>query len=283
MTAAMQGGEAMDQEILERKSAADGDGLIVDREKMAFETDGGIGTKAALGLLVLETDQTIEDEFRFLLPDTGVALYGARLHNDAKITPETLAEMEARVVPTVNLLPGAVDLGVIGFACTSGALVIGEAKVAERVREARPGMRVTDPVTAARAALAALGVKRIALLTPYVRRINESLRAAFRARGMEIPVMGSFNQDDDNVVARIAPRSIADAIVELGGSDACDGVFVSCTSLRVARIVEEVEAKLGKPVTSSNHALAWHMLRLAGYSTPLEGRGRLFQKGLRAK
>ncbi|MBV9568798.1 MAG: aspartate/glutamate racemase family protein [Hyphomicrobiales bacterium] len=273
----------MDQEILERKGAADRDGLIVDQEKMAFETDAGIGTKAALGLLVLETDQTIEDEFRFLLPESGVALYGARLHNDAKITPETLAEMEARVVPTVNLLPAAVELGVIGFACTSGALVIGEQKVAERVREARPGMRVTDPVTAARAALGALGVKRIALLTPYVRRINESLRAAFRTRGMEIPVMGSFNQDDDNVVARITPHSIADAIIELGASDACDGVFVSCTSLRVARIVEEVEARLGKPVTSSNHALAWHMLRLAGCSAPLKGRGRLFQKAIRGE
>ncbi len=273
----------MDQETLERKSAASGPGgLIVDREMMAFETDGGIGTKAALGLLVLETDQTIEDEFRFLLPESGVALYGARLHNDAKITPETLAEMEARVVPTVNLLPAAVDLGVIGFACTSGALVIGEGKIAERVREARPAVPVTDPVTAARAALDALKVRRIALLTPYVRRINESLRAAFCARGMEIPVMGSFNQEDDNVVARIAPQSIADAIIGLGASDACDGVFVSCTSLRVARIVEEVEAKLGKPVTSSNHALAWHMLRLAGYSAPLNGRGRLFQEPLAA-
>ena len=109
---------------------------------------------------------------------------------------------------------------------------------------------MTDPVTAARAALGALKVRRIALLTPYVRRINESLRAALCARGMEIPVMGSFNQEDDNVVARIAPQSIADAIIGLGASDACDGVFVSCTSLRVARIVEEVEAKLGKPVTS---------------------------------
>jgi maleate isomerase len=274
----------MEQETLERKSAAgDGDGLLVDRENMEFATDGGLGTKAALGLLVLETDQTIEDEFRFLLPETGVSLYGARLHNDARITPETLAEMEARVVPTVNLLPAAVEFGVIGFACTSGALVIGEEKIAGRIREVRPAIPVTDPVTAARAALDALRVGRIALLTPYVRRINESLRAALRARGMEIPVMGSFNQEDDNVVARIAPQSIAQAIVRLGASDACDGVFVSCTSLRVARIVEEVEAQIGKPVTSSNHALAWHMLRLAGYATPLKGRGRLFLEPLRAR
>jgi maleate isomerase len=156
--------------------------------------------------------------------------------------------------------------------------VIGEDKVARHIREVRPGVAVTDPVTAALAALRALGAKRVALLTPYVRRINESLRAALMARGMDIPAMGSFNQADDNVVARISPKSLIDAIVKLGRSDTCDAVFVSCTSLRVARIVEKVEAMIGKPVTSSNHALAWHMLRLAGYRKPLDKRGRLFRQ-----
>ena len=37
---------------------------------------------------------------------------------------------------------------------------------------------------------------------------------------------------------------------------------------------------LGKPVTASNHALAWHMLRLSGIDDALPGRGRLFQTGL---
>jgi maleate isomerase len=57
------------------------DHLDVDLEKLPFETDRGIGSRAALGLLVLETDQTIEDEFRAVWPDPGVALYAARLHN----------------------------------------------------------------------------------------------------------------------------------------------------------------------------------------------------------
>ncbi|SDQ90444.1 maleate isomerase [Rhizobiales bacterium GAS191] len=260
-----------------RNSASEAGGLLVDLENLPFEIDAGIGSLAALGLLVLETDQTIEDEFRFLLPEAGVALYGARLHNDARITPETLAEMEQLVEPTVRLLPAAVELGVVGFACTSGALVIGEDTIAARIRKVRPDVPVTDPVTAARAAMAALGAKRVALLTPYVRRINESLRSALQARGMVIEVMGSFNQEDDNVVARVTPHSLAEAIIRLGSSAACDAVFVSCTSLRVARIVASVEKRLGKPVTSSNHALAWHMLRLAGCTQPLAGRGRLFE------
>lgn len=257
-----------------------GSPLEVDLERLQFVTDRGVGTRAALGLLVLETDQTIEDEFRAIWPAEGVALYAARLHNDARITPETLKEMEGLIAPTTKLLPFMVDLSVIAFACTSGAMVIGEQRVAEIVRSVRPHAAVTDPVTAAIAALQATGVRRVALLTPYVREINIRLRDALMARGLDIPVMGSFNESDDDIVARITPKSILDAITEIGKSSSCDGVFVSCTSLRVARILEEAEARIGKPVTSSNHALAWHMLRLAGIDDEIAGFGRLYRTPL---
>lgn len=254
--------------------------LDVDLERLPFETDKGVGTRAAVGLLVLETDQTIEDEFRAVWPANGVALYAARLHNSPQITPEMLVQMEGLVAPTTRLLPFMVDLSVVAFACTSGALVIGETRVAELVRSVRPRAKVTDPVTAAIAALRATDVRRVGLLTPYVREINLRLRDALVARGLDIPVMGSFNEADDEIVARITPRAILDAIVQIGRSTACDGVFVSCTSLRVARIAEEAETLIGKPVTSSNHALAWHMLRLAGIDDTVAGYGRLYRSRL---
>lgn len=253
-------------------------GLVSNTENIAFETDNGIGEVANLGLLVLRTDQTIEDEFRFALPD-GVALYEARLHSPVEITPDNLRKMEADIPGTVGLLPD-VRFDVIGFGCTSGALVIGESQVAKRVREVMPGVKVTDPVTAALAAFKAMGAKKIALLTPYIATINHSLREAFMARGLEIPVMGSFNEPDDNLVARITTDAIEKAIISIGASDDCEAVFVSCTSLRVARIAESVEKKLGKPVTSSNHAMAWHMLRLGGYDKPIESLGKLYRTAL---
>ncbi|MGE5768265.1 MAG: Asp/Glu racemase [Bacteroidota bacterium] len=253
--------------------------LVLNKERMPFNTDAGIGLRANLGLLVLRSDQTIEDEFRFALPDDGVALYGARLYNDVEITPEKLARMYGEIPATVGLLPD-VAFDVIGFACTSGALVIGEDKIAARVREALPEVKVTDPVTAARAALTALGAARVALLTPYIGTINHSLRNSLMARGMDIPVMGSFNEPDDNTVARISAESLERAILDIGAAKECDAVFVACTSLRVARSVERVEGKLGKPVTSSNHALAWHMLRLAGVADEVAGKGALFRRGL---
>ncbi|MGY9107722.1 MAG: aspartate racemase/maleate isomerase family protein, partial [Alphaproteobacteria bacterium] len=53
--------------------------------------------------------------------------------------------------------------------------------------------------------------------------------------------------------------------------------FISCTSLRAAALVPQLEATLGHPVTTSNHALAWHMLRLAGVGEVISGKGELFK------
>src|SRR5262249_61496951 len=121
------------------------------------------------------------------------------------------------------------------------------------------------------------GVKGIGQVRPYVDEVNQRLRRFVEARGISVPVMGSFNHENDNEVARISQASIKDAVRELAREPSVDGVFVSCTSLRVATIAEELENELGKPVTSSNHALAWHCLRLAGVNDSLPGLGRLFR------
>ena len=98
----------------------------------------------------------------------------------------------------------------------------------------------------------------------------------FHDAGIPIAAVGSFYEDQDEVVGRITPAAILDAVLAVGAQADVDGVFVSCTSLRAAGIVAEAEAKLGKPVTASNHALAWHLLRLAGIDDPVDGFGRLF-------
>ena len=56
-------------------------------QRLDFGTDNGAGARARIGLLVLETDQTIEAEFRALTDLPGVSIYHARLANDADVTP----------------------------------------------------------------------------------------------------------------------------------------------------------------------------------------------------
>lgn len=252
--------------------------LLVNRKHLPFQTDQGLGARARIGLIVLATDNTMEAEWRAILGGLpGVAYYESRLHNSPTITPETLAEMEKDIEGATRLILPNGRMDVVAFGCTSGTIVIGEETVFEKIREARPGIHCTTPITAGIEGMKTLGAKRIALLTPYVDEINQMMRRFIEARGVEVPVVGSFNNPDDAEVARMTAACVRDAAIELGRHDAVDGVFVSCTSLRVAEIVEQVEAAIGKPCSSSNHAMAWHALRLAGVKDAIPGWGRLFR------
>ena len=258
-------------------SGPTGGGILVNRMHMPFELDRGIAHRARIGLIVLATDHTLEYEYRKIFNIDGVALYQSRIQNSPEINPTTLAQMEQGITAATDvLLPGA-KFDVVAYACTSGTVVIGEEKVFRRIREARPDVACTTPITAAIAAFQALGARRIALLTPYIDEVHQTMRRFVEAQGVEVPVIGSFNHENDNEVARMSPASIRAAALELGRHPAVDAVFVACTSLRVAEIVEDLERDLGKPATSSNHAMAWHCLRLAGVKDAVPGWGRLFR------
>lgn len=242
-----------------------------------FELDQGVSHRAAIGLVVLATDHTIEHEWRNLLRLDGVGFYECRIANSPDITAETLAEMEKDIAGSVALLRPGERIDVVAFGCTSGAMVIGEENVFKRIRQVRPNAACTTPITAALAGLRGLNAKRIALLTPYVQSVSEWMGSYIEERDIEVVKAGSFNHADDNEVARIDAQSIRRAVLELGSDDSVDAVFVSCTSLRVAAQVTELEQTLGKPVLSSNHAMAWHALRLAGINDRLPAHGRLFE------
>ena len=245
-------------------------------KRLAFTTDQGAGARARIGLMVLESDQTMEAEFRVLTDLPGVSIYHARLANDVDVTPEKLAKMEAELPIAAALIPQDMGLASIGYGCTSGSTIIGEDRVAHILDAAHPNVPSTNPLTAAKSALRALGVKRLALLTPYAPDVTTAMQAKFEAAGINVTLIGSFYERDDRVVGRIDAQSILEATLAVGQGD-CDGVFVSCTSLRTAGLIEQAEQVLGKPVTASNHALAWHLLRLAGINDTQTGLGRLFQ------
>ena len=79
-----------------------------------FETDAGFGERARIGLIVLETDHTLEAEVRSLDVD-GVAWYHSRIPMEPEVTPTTLTDMEARLPVAAGLLPSEFDFDAIGF------------------------------------------------------------------------------------------------------------------------------------------------------------------------
>lgn len=250
-------------------------------DKIATVTDAGLGSRARIGMLVLKTDQTVEFEAAQIIARVdGVTLHHARLYNDFEITRDTLLAMKPLIPDASRLLPVEWGFKSIGYACTSGAMVIGEGEVERLVRTVHPRTAVTNPLTGGLAGLTALGCRRIAVLTPYVRAVNDGLVSALQARGLQVTAFASYEEPDDNQVGRISVAEIVRASVALARHDDVDGVFVSCTSLRTIDAIPAIEAASGKPATSSNHGMIWHMLRQAGIGEPIGGLGRLFEHGI---
>lgn len=246
-------------------------------EDLTFKLDTGLGSRARIGMIILQSDQTAEHEFATLLRQDGVALYHARIPNEMEVTPETLRAMERDLPVAAALLPASFEFDAIGYCCTSGATMIGEDRVDEIIRGIHPGAKTTNPLTACKAALSALGIRRFALVTPYAPSVTAEMQRNLAEAGFETAAVASFNQSDDFTVARISSQSILDAILAVGQRENCEAVFVSCTSLRVLPVIAVAETRLGKPVISSNQATAWHLMRLAGLGDRTEAAGRLFQ------
>lgn len=240
------------------------------------ETDAGQATRAAIGVVVLQTDETIEHDLRAMMPVDGVRHYVNRIANRHDVTEATLRAMENDLPAAAARFPEALTLDVVGYGCTSASLVIGEARVGELLTVHHPGTPATNPYTAVKAACAALGVRRLGLVSPYDHSISASLRAGLEAGGIGVPAICSFGEREDHVVARMTPKSVLNAIVATGTDSECDAVFASCTNLRAADVVAEAERQLRKPVLCSNQVLAWHMMRLAGLDDRVKGFGRLF-------
>ncbi len=231
-------------------------------------------TRPSLGLIVLQTDETIEADFREMT-GAGVPIYVSRVASGAHVTSETLQHMSEHLTGAAQLLPEAPKYGCVGYGCTSGTAQIGPENIARLIRNGMSAPRVTEPLSALVAACKALDLKEIAFLSPYVASVSATLRGSLANQGIATPVFGGFDEDEEAKVVRIDAASIQSAACDLVRGTDVQGIFLSCTNLRTMTSIEPLEASLRMPVLSSNQVLAWHMGQLAGVA--MSGPGRLFQ------
>jgi maleate isomerase len=163
---------------------------------------------------------------------------------------------------------------VAAFGCTSATVVVGEDAVRRSLEAALPGVPSTTPITAALAALAHLGARRVALLTPYPEPVHRSVADYLDSHGLEVVDQTGLGMAVDRAITEYPTEGLRARILGLDRSRA-DAIFVSCTSLRIAHAIGEIESAGGLPLVTSNQALAWHCLRLAGRAANRAGFGRL--------
>lgn len=222
------------------------------------------GVRARIGVATPQSNPTVEPELHALLPE-GVALYTTRLVHPA-------ADVETRLDHYIRHLPqaiasfGSLRLTAFGLGCTGSSYRVSPAFEDEltTAAAAERGLPVITAAQAVRRVLAALGLRRIALVSPYPERLAEAGYRYWEAAGLELvdrirvdPALadthGIYEMTSDDALAalRRLDHRRAEAVV-LSGTG-----MPTLQALRVAR------GELALPVISSNLCLAWSLLRAA--------------------
>lgn len=233
-----------------------------------------------LGLIALSTDLTSEGDLFRQVPGKGVAIHVTRVAFDNPTTPENLRKMGPRITAAAQLLVPVQPLSAICYSCTSASVVIGDAEITASLQGVLGKVPVVTPTGAARTAFSALGVTRIAVLTPYTVPTSKPMAAYFSWHGLDVTRFDCLGLEDDRDMAQVSDRTMINAAIAADTPDA-EAVFISCTALPVIDVIREIEKCIGKPVVTSNQASAWAMSRLAGFDDykPAEY-GRLFEHHL---
>lgn len=229
---------------------------------------------AQIGLIVLQSDETLERDMRMLLP-AEIEILVSRVPSGTSVTQDSLRAMESELTGAAELLPRGATCSAVAYGCTSGAAEIGAERVASLVQAGVDTPNVTEPVSALVAACRHLGLRQVGLISPYIAAVSDQLRRVLNGAEISVSAFESFDEPVEAKVARISPASIATAAIEMGNRSDCDAVFLSCTNLRTLDIIDQVEAQIGKPVLASNQVLAWHLGKLADMRPAPSGPGAL--------
>jgi maleate isomerase len=242
--------------------------------------DGGIGSGLSIGVIALAEDRAGVWDFEHFLKDVpNAGVFSTRVPMSADVTPQSLAAMGEHLgFAARTLLPGS-PLDAIAFSCTSGTVAIGLDRVHSTISAARPGIPISTPIEAGLAALRKLGASRIALLTPYRPATADLVANFFVENGLSIEARLTLALTGDLDMNRVSADCLVDAARAcLAQAPDSEALFISCTGLRTSPLVRRLEDEIKIPVVTSNQALAWHCLRIAGNTQKITDYGRLLSE-----
>jgi maleate isomerase len=152
---------------------------------------------------------------------------------------------------------------VVTYACASGSFVGGAAGE----RELHASMMAAGAPSATTtsggliAALRALGLTRIAVVTPYIDSVTERLLSFLAEHGIEVIASVGLGLLDH--IWQVGYAEVVQAVGAVDVPDA-DGIFISCTNVPTYDIIGPLERWLGKPVLTANQVTMWSALHAIG-------------------
>lgn len=247
-----------------------------------------MGWRARIGVIYPADGDTDDDYYQLVPP--GVTVHFSR--NEAPFGEDMVqcckdhlgkGYIEAAAKLLTPIRPDA-----IGYACSSGSFVggVGYDQKIISVIERVTGSPATTCTTAAVKALKALGVKKVALATPYEEARNQILIKFMEDSGFEVvglkefPLLREMGDWPTSIGLTGALFFGSDFTYRLGKQadhPMAEAIVFACSGFRAKDVVERLEQDLGKPVVIPSQALIWDALRLSGVGAKMENLGQLYR------
>lgn len=247
-------------------------------------------TTHRIGLIVPSSNVTVETEIPALLAryEEGArfSFHASRMRM-AQVSPEELKAMNAQRARCVDELADA-RVDALLYACLVAVMAQGpgehrrtEAAVTAQLAT-RSGSTAGAPAVLSSAGalvegLRALGARRIALVTPYLRPLAEQVVGYLESEGFEVTDWAALEVGDNVAVGCIPGDQVMAAArsLDLSGADAL--IISACVQMPSLDLIGPAEEEFGLPVLSAATAGAYAVLRDLGLPPVLPGAGRLLE------
>ncbi|MBI4527727.1 MAG: aspartate/glutamate racemase family protein [Deltaproteobacteria bacterium] len=229
-----------------------------------------------IGLIIPSSNRLTEPQFHRYAPP-GVGVHVARIRMTGQ-WHRPLRDLRQSIAETAGALSDTRP-GLIVFHCTASSMeegLKGESDVLETIEKSSGCPAITTAQAIAQA-LSHAGVRKLVLISPYIKETNQHEVRYLREAGFEvIHELGLGLRGGDEYIT-VTPERWKEVVIK-NARDKADGYLLSCTNTTMIEAIEDLEERLGKPVITSNQATLWLSLHRIGRSQPIKGLGRLFQQ-----
>jgi maleate isomerase len=242
-----------------------------------------LGYRARIGVLVPSTNTILEPELYAMAPH-GVTCHVSRMYvAQAAVGSGTEAETfihnvhaatEVAIRDVLTLEPECLVHGFTGLSFMGG---MPERQRLKNQLEQRAGVPVTTGADSVLAALRACGAHSIGIVTPQPEMVDEHYRRFFAESEMQVARLHHIHCPTALDIARVDEATVRRAMLDVNGSDV-DAIVCVGADLACARLADEAERWLDKPVVSMAAALLWHTLRKLHISDQRRGFGFLLRE-----
>jgi arylmalonate decarboxylase len=222
------------------------------------------------GILIPSTNTTVEIECR-LLPAAYQAHVGRLLSSGGSFSPGRDEDIDHQ-----SRLLGTARVELVILAQTSASLFADDYDdVVTKRMSAAAGVPALTSAQAVGRAVRALGARRIAIVSPYSKEVNDRAAQYLGAKhGLETVALVGFGAADAYAIGKLGPQNARDAFARVDRPE-IEAFVVPGGNFPTLTSIAGWEREFGKPVVTTNQASFWAMLRAFDAAERLPALGRL--------